>query len=127
MCQMEIEIPFIIYCYNFFYYLNCLKDYNFSPVLIKRWKIVRFILSNYIEKAIAKAQYDKLDDDSYAGRIPVCLGVVAFGKTLKECEDELRSALEDWIYLGLRQGHRLPILQGINLNRKIRRESMESL
>jgi predicted RNase H-like HicB family nuclease len=88
---------------------------------------VKFILSNYIEKALAKAQYDKLDDNSYAGRIPVCLGVVAFAKTLKECEDELRSALEDWIYLGLRQGHRLPVLQGINLNRKIRRESMESL
>jgi predicted RNase H-like HicB family nuclease len=88
---------------------------------------VRFVLSNYIEKALAKAQYDKLDDNSYAGRIPVCLGVVAFGKTLKECEDELQSVLEEWIYLGLRQGHRLPVLQGINLNREIRREPMESL
>ncbi len=88
---------------------------------------MRFILSNYIENALSKAEYDKLDDGSYAGRIPLCLGVVSFGKTLRECEDELRSALEDWIFLGLRQGHRLPALKGINLNRKIRRESVEPL
>ena len=88
---------------------------------------MKFILSNYIEKAIAEAEYEKLDDGSYAGRIPLCKGVVSFGNTLKECENELRSTLEDWIYLGLRQGHRLPVLKGINLNRKIRRESMESV
>ncbi len=88
---------------------------------------MKFILSNYIEKAIAEAEYEKLDDGSYAGRIPLCNGVVSFGITLKECENELRSTLEDWIYLGLRQGHHLPVLKGINLNRKIRRESMESV
>ncbi len=88
---------------------------------------MRFILSNYIEKALSNALYDKLEDGSYAGRIPSCQGVVSFGKTLRECEEELHSTLEDWIYLGLRQGHRLPVLKGLNLNRKIRRESMESM
>jgi predicted RNase H-like HicB family nuclease len=88
---------------------------------------MRFILSNYIQEALANAEYDKLEDGTFAGRIPACLGVVSFGKTLKDCEDELRSTLEDWIYLGLRQGHRLPVIKGINLNRKIRRESVESM
>jgi predicted RNase H-like HicB family nuclease len=88
---------------------------------------MRFILSNYIQEALANAEYDKLEDGTFAGRIPACLGVVSFGKTLKDCEDELRSTLEDWIYLGLRQGNRLPVIKGINLNRKIRRESVESM
>lgn len=88
---------------------------------------MEFILSNYIDEALSRAEYEKLEDGSYAGSIPPCKGVISFGKSLKECEKELRSTLEDWIYLGLRQGHRLPKLGTINLNRKIRRESVESL
>jgi len=42
---------------------------------------------------------------------------VAFADNLRQCERELRSVLEDWILLGLRLGHRLPKLAGIDLNR----------
>ncbi len=79
----------------------------------------KFILSDYVEKGIAQALYDKLEDETFAGRIPSCKGVIAFGATLRECEDELRSTLEDWIVVGLKLGHPLPILDGIDLNREI--------
>jgi predicted RNase H-like HicB family nuclease len=72
----------------------------------------RYILSEYVEQAMAQAVYDKLEDDSFAGRIPSCKGVIAFGATLRECEDELRSTLEDWILLGLKLGHPLPAFPG---------------
>ena len=39
-------------------------------------------------------------------------GVIAFGKTLRECENELQSTLEDWIFIGLKLGHPLPVLVG---------------
>jgi len=39
--------------------------------------------------------YDKLEDGSFVGRIPKCKGVIAFAKSLRECEDDLRSTLED--------------------------------
>ena len=39
-------------------------------------------------------------------------GVIAFGKSLRECESELRSTLEVWILVGLRLGHKLPVLSG---------------
>lgn len=77
----------------------------------------RFILTEYIDKAMAEAIYDKLEDDSYCGRIPHLKGVIAFGKTLRECEDELHSTLEDWILVGLKLGHKLPLIENINLNR----------
>ncbi len=79
---------------------------------------VRFILTDYVEQAMAYAIYDKLGDNTFAGRIPSCKGVVAFGSTLRECEQELRSTLEDWILLGLKLGHPLPIIANINLNRE---------
>lgn len=41
----------------------------------------QFILSDYVEQAMAEALYDKLDDGSFSGRIPVCKGVVTFGET----------------------------------------------
>ncbi|MHC5612311.1 MAG: hypothetical protein ACYTXA_15195 [Nostoc sp.] len=46
---------------------------------------IRFILSDYVDRAIAQAIYDKLEDGTFAGRIPVCKGVIAFASTLREC------------------------------------------
>ena len=75
-----------------------------------------YILSDYLERALALAEYDKLEDGSFSGRIAECKGVIAFGTTLKECEIELRSTLEDWVLIGLKLGHDLPLLGNLNLN-----------
>lgn len=77
---------------------------------------MRFVLSDYVMQALAEAVYDKLEDGSFAGKIPTCPGVVAFGDTLRQCEDELRSVLEDWVLVGLKLGHPLPVLGSIDLN-----------
>lgn len=73
----------------------------------------QYVLSDYIEQAVGQATYDKLEDGSYAGRIPGCVGVIAFASTLRGCEDELRSTLEDWVLVGLKLGHALPVVAGI--------------
>lgn len=88
---------------------------------------VRYILSEYVEQAMSHAVYDKLDDGTFAGRIPECKGVVAFGTTLRECEDELRSTLEDWIVVGLKLGHALPVIGNIDLNKEPTRESVDTV
>ena len=89
--------------------------------------VIRYVLSEYMEQAMKQALYDKLEDGTFSGRIPLCKGVVSFGDTLKECEDELRSTLEDWILLGLKFGHALPVIGGIDLNRKPTREPMDAM
>ena len=71
---------------------------------------VQFVLTEYVDRAMSDAIYDKLEDGTFAGRIPPCQGVVAFGATLRECQDELRSTLEDWIVVGLKLGHPLPVI-----------------
>ncbi len=87
--------------------------------------IVQYILSEYIERAMAAAEYDKLDDTSFSGRITSCPGVIAFGDSLHTCEIDLRSVLEDWILLGLKLGHHLPIIDHIDLNQEPQREPVE--
>ncbi len=76
---------------------------------------------------MARASYDKLEDGTFAGRISDCPGVVAFGETLLRCQQELRSTLEDWILVGLKLGHTLPVLDGIDLNQAPTREPVEAL
>jgi hypothetical protein len=72
---------------------------------------VQYVLSEYLDWALAEAEYDKLEDGSFSGRILSCVGVIAFGAMLKECENELRSTLEDWLLLGLKLGHTLPVIK----------------
>lgn len=86
-----------------------------------------YILTDYIDHAIGEAEYDKLDDNSFAGGIASCKGVVAFAPTLKECEAELRSTLEEWILLGLKLGHSLPVVDGIDLNKEPEYEPVETV
>lgn len=73
--------------------------------------VVRFILSGYLEQATAHTVYDKLEDGTFAGRIPPCKGVVTFGSTLRGCEDELRSTFEDWALFELKELRRGCYLQ----------------
>jgi len=88
---------------------------------------VRFILTEYVSLLMGQAAYDKLEDGTFAGRIPPCKGVVAFAATLRECEDELRSTLEDWILVGLKLGHPLPVIAEIDLNKEPFHEPMDAL
>jgi predicted RNase H-like HicB family nuclease len=87
----------------------------------------RYILSGYVEEAMEQAIYDKLEDGTFAGRIPICKGVVSFGATLRKCENELRSTLEDWILVGLKLGHPLPVIKSIDLNKEPSRESVDPM
>jgi len=36
--------------------------------------------------------------------------------SLEACRDELREVLEEWIILGLKMNHRIPVIDGIELN-----------
>ena len=89
--------------------------------------MLKSILTGYIESALSHAEYDKLEDGTFSGRIPLCKGVVAFGKTLRECEAELQSTLEDWIIVGFKLGHQLPVIEEYDMNRELTHESMATM
>ncbi|HEY3319008.1 MAG TPA: type II toxin-antitoxin system HicB family antitoxin [Planctomycetota bacterium] len=76
------------------------------------------MLVEYIQAAMRLATYEILEDGTYFGEIPGFQGVWADEPTLEACREELQSALEDWIVLGLRLGHDLPVVDGKDLNAK---------
>jgi predicted RNase H-like HicB family nuclease len=86
-----------------------------------------YVLTEYLDRAMDQAVYEKLDDGKYGGRIPSCPGVVAFGASLDACSEELRSTLEDWVLLGIKLAHVLPVIAGIDLSREPVHEPVDTL
>lgn len=75
------------------------------------------VLTEYVAAAMRRARYEVLPDDrSFYGEIPGLPGVLANAETLEGCRDELSEVLEEWILLGLRLGHPIPEVDGIDLN-----------
>jgi len=73
------------------------------------------MLISYIQNAMRLAKYEILEDGQYYSEIEWFHGVWAQATDLETCRDELQSALEDWLVLGLRMGHKLPVVAGIQL------------
>ena len=77
------------------------------------------MLIEYINKAMSRAVYEKLEDGSYSGKIQGCPGVLSFGETLYHCQEELRSVLEGWLIVKIRHGDKVPVMGRINLNSRV--------
>lgn len=74
------------------------------------------MLTEYIEAAMRKAHYEILpENEGIYGSIEGCEGVWAQAGTLEACRGELKEVLEEWIVLGLRMGHELPVIDGLSL------------
>jgi predicted RNase H-like HicB family nuclease len=75
------------------------------------------MLTAYINAAMCKAHFELLPDgEGYFGSIEGLQGVWGQADTLEACRDELREVLEEWIIVGLKMGHSIPAVEGINLN-----------
>ena len=74
------------------------------------------MLTDYIRAAMSQAHYELLEDRTFYGEIQGLQGVLANAVTLEACRDELQEVLEEWIILGLRLGHALPTVGGIQLS-----------
>jgi len=75
------------------------------------------MLTAYINAAMRSAHYDILEGgEGYIGKIPGLQGVWANADILEACRDELREVSEEWIILGLKMNHRIPVIDGLELN-----------
>lgn len=80
------------------------------------------MLTNYINAAIKKAEYKKLQDRSWYGEIVGFQGVWANASTLEECRSELIEVLEEWLFLKIKDNDPIPNVDGINI--KMRKEAV---
>ena len=73
------------------------------------------MLSEYIQKAMEKAEYKKLEDNNWFAEIPGFHGVWASGETVEKCRKELLEVLEEWLILKIRDNDPVPEFEGIRL------------
>ncbi len=76
------------------------------------------MLTEYIQEALRRAHYEIIDDEEpYYGEVPNLPGVWATGKTLEECRENLKEAIEGWIIIRLQKGLPLPPLGKVRLKK----------
>ena len=76
------------------------------------------MLSEYIQKALGKAQYKLLDDGTWFAQIPGFDGVWANAKTVEECRTELKEVLDEWLVLKIRDRDQIPQIEGVEIRIK---------
>ena len=75
------------------------------------------MLTEYIEEALKKAQYEIIDDDEpYYGEVLELKGVWATGNTLEECRNNLKDVIEGWLILSIKKGLPIPKLGSIEIS-----------
>jgi len=73
------------------------------------------MLNEYIEKALERAEYKRLDDQTWFADIPGFTGVWANAPTVEICRRELVEVLEEWVLLKLRDNDPIPVIDGIEM------------
>lgn len=73
------------------------------------------MIQEYIQKAVRKAQYKTLEDETWFAEIPGFEGVWATADSIEECRQELIDVLEEWLILKLRDNDPIPPMEGITI------------
>lgn len=73
------------------------------------------MILEYMSKAIERSSYKKLDDGSWFAEISGFDGVWANAAAVEVCRKELLEVLEEWLLLKVRDGDKIPPIDGIQL------------
>ena len=73
------------------------------------------LLTAYIQAALRKANYERLEDGTYYGEIPDFQGVFANEDSLEACRELLQEVLEGWLLLSFDRHLPVPVVDGIDL------------
>jgi predicted RNase H-like HicB family nuclease len=76
------------------------------------------MLFKYIQVALEKAEYKRLDDGTWYAEIPGFEGIWANRTSVEECRKELIEVLEEWLILKLKDGDTIPVVNDIDINIK---------
>ena len=69
----------------------------------------------YIQKAVERVEYKRLEDGTWFAEIPGFAGVWANGTSVEQCRRELIEVLEEWLFLKIRDNDAIPSVDGISL------------
>lgn len=73
------------------------------------------MLSQYVDAALRKAEYKKIEDGTWFAEIPGFEGVWANANTVEECRSELVEVLEEWLILKIRDDDPIPTVNNLQI------------
>ncbi len=76
------------------------------------------MILQYIETAIKKAEYKRLEDGTWYGEIPKLKGVWANSNSIETCREELIEVLEEWLLLKIKDDDPIPKVNGVGVSLK---------
>ncbi|MCG8556696.1 MAG: type II toxin-antitoxin system HicB family antitoxin [Proteobacteria bacterium] len=76
------------------------------------------MIRGYLDEALRRATYDKLEDGTFVSEVPDLQGVLAHGATLEACREQLAEVIEEWILVRVARGLAIPPLAGIEISVK---------
>jgi len=76
------------------------------------------MIRRYVDEALRRARYDKLADGSFCAAVPPLRGVLATGRTLEACREELGEVVEEWVLVRVAQGLSVPPLRSLTVRVK---------
>jgi len=62
------------------------------------------MISNYVDRALERAQYQLLPDGTFAATVRGLRGVIATGDTLEACRRDLAEVVEEWLLVRVSRG-----------------------
>ena len=73
------------------------------------------MVTRYLQEAMRRAQFKKLEDGSWFGEIPGLAGVWANEPTLAQCRHMLQDVLEEWLAIKIRDRDPIPRMGRVGL------------
>ena len=69
----------------------------------------------YVQQALARAEYERLEGGTYAAEVPGLRGVLGTGPTLEACRETLAEVVEEWVLVRVARGLAVPALGDITV------------
>ena len=72
----------------------------------------------YVQEALGRAEYEKLEDGTYVAEVPGLQGVLGTGETLEACRADLAEVVEEWVLVRVARGLSVPPLGDVTVEIK---------
>ena len=66
------------------------------------------MIRRYVDHALRRARYEKLEDGTFCAEVPPLRGVLATGRNLGACREQLGEVVEEWVLVRVAQGLGVP-------------------
>jgi predicted RNase H-like HicB family nuclease len=73
------------------------------------------MITKYIRKALERARYAQLEDGGFCATVRGLRGVIAIGRDVEACRNELAEVVEEWILVRVARQLDVPKLGGATI------------